>query len=154
MLDIWNSVNKSEDIEALLAFYGGFHDSCIKELKYVSGMKVNDEKIMLFGEAKDRHVSIIFQRQWDPVTIELYFLGLRRMSIAGWQRNYLNEINNCYLALRNDLIAGMDDDMIVWADHTGFNPKDSFERNYLAEPMTSFIIADKLLWRETQCISG
>ena len=56
-----------------------------------------------------------------------------------------NKINSC---MHNDLIAGLDDDLIVWADNADFNPKGSLERYFLVEPMTSYIVAEELQWRE------
>ena len=88
----WYKIRNIEDINYLLRYYGGFHDSCIKELRYLSGMGVNEDMAMLFGESKDRQVEIIFQRQWAPTTVELRFTGMRIMNIAGWQRYYASEI--------------------------------------------------------------
>jgi len=147
-VDKWNKISNCKDISSLLNYYGGFHDSCIKELRYTSGMGVNDDKAMFMGESKDWQVNITFQRQWSPVAVELRFIGMRAMNIAGWQSNYFGDIFSCYLAMHNDLIAGRDEDLIVWADSAGFNPKDSHERGFLAEPMTSYIVAEELQWRE------
>jgi len=144
----WHSVNTNKDINNLLEFYHGFHDSCIKEIRYISGAGVNADKSMFFGEAKDRRVEVAFQSQWNPGTIELRFTGMRRMSIIGWQRNYFCDIYGCYLAIHNDLITGLDEKLIVWADNGGFDPKASFEKHTLSEPETSFIIAENLFWRE------
>jgi len=70
------------------------------------------------------------------------------MNIVGWQRYYSCDIFDCYLAIHNDLIAGLDDNLIVWADNAGFNPKSFCERRLLSEPEVSFIIAENLFWRE------
>jgi len=144
----WHEITNAEDIHGLLEFYGGFHDSCIKELKYVSGAEVNNNRALRFGESKDRIVNITLQRQWLPISIELRFVGMRKMNIVGWQRNYFCDIFDCYLAIHHDLVAGLDDELIVWADNEGFNPKNIFDRDILSEPGTSFIVAEKLSWRK------
>ncbi len=144
----WHEIVNAEDINTLQSFYGGFHDSCIKELKYLSGAGVNDKRAMFSGEAKDRIVDVVFQRQGLPITIELRFVGMRKMNIVGWQQNYFCDISDCYLAIHKDLIPGLDDDLIVWADNVGFDPKNVLNRKVLQEPDTSFIVAEKLLWRE------
>jgi hypothetical protein len=69
---------------------------------------------------------------------------MRNMNIAGWQPNYGGDIYGCYLDIHNDLILGVDYDLIVWADDGGFTPS----RYLLREPLPSFIIAEKLKWRE------
>ncbi|TYQ15434.1 UNVERIFIED_CONTAM: hypothetical protein Cloal_1887 [Acetivibrio alkalicellulosi] len=143
----WNKVKKQDDIEMLMKAYGGFHDSCIKELNYVSGASVDDKKNMYFGAPNDRELHIIFQRQWDPITIELCFSGLRRMNLVGWESNYFCDIFDSYLSFDNDLITGLDDNLIVWADNANFDVKNVAGGSAIKEPMTSFVIANELKWR-------
>ena len=147
-MNVWHEINSAKDIDYLFEFYGGFHDSCIKELRYASGAMVTADRAMFFGKSQDRQVDIVFQSQWNPNEIEMRFVGMRRMNITGWQSNYLCEIFGCHLAFHNDLIAGLDDDLIVWSDNSGFNPKQLLDRQILSEPGVSFIIAEKLSWRE------
>ena len=147
LMNNWYDVNNQSDINYLMETYGGFHDSCITELRYISGADVNDNLSMGFGESLDRKLSIIFKRQWKPVKIELLFEGMRQMNIAGWQNNYFCDIFDCYLAIHNDLVKGRDDNLIVWADNSGFNPKELYERKILSEPLISYIISEKLKWR-------
>jgi len=143
----WYDVNNKSDINYLMEIYGGFHDTCITELCYISGADVNENLSMGFGESLDRKLSVIFKRQWKPVKVELLFEGMRQMNIAGWQNNYFCDLFDCYLELHNDLIKGRDDNLIVWADNSGFNPKKLYERNILSEPLISYIISEKLKWR-------
>ena len=143
----WNDVKNQSDIDFLNESYGGFHDACITELRYISGADVYEDFVIKFGEPIDRKLYVIFKRQWQPIKIELLFEGMRQMNIAGWQNNYSCDIFDCYFALRSDLISGRDENLIVWADNCGFNPKECFERKFLAEPMTTYIISEKLKWR-------
>ncbi|MCL2678089.1 MAG: hypothetical protein FWE85_03445 [Clostridiales bacterium] len=144
----WHSIKSNSDINSLLEFYGGFHDSCIKEIRYTSGAWVDADMAMHMGEQEDWQVDIVFQRQWEPISIELRFTGMRKMNIAGWQRNYYCDIYDCYLAFHNDLITCLDEILIVWADNAGFESKNFSERCIIEEPGASFIIAKNLLWRE------
>jgi hypothetical protein len=146
-MSIWHELNSQIDIDYLKKTYGGFHDSCITELHYISGADVDESLCMGFGNSKDKKLSVIFKRQWKPIKIELFFEGMRKMNIAGWQKNYYCEILDCYLELQNDLIKGIDDNLVVWADDAGFNPKKIFDRNILHEPMTTYIVSEKLKWR-------
>lgn len=143
----WNIVKNQADIEGLLGAYGGFHDSCIVALNYVSGAHVDDSLAMGFGAPNDYRLCVKFQRQFRPKTIELCFSGLHRMNIIGWQDNYFCEITGCYLSFRKDLIEGATVDLIVWADYEGFDAKNVGDGALIDEPMTSFIIADELTWR-------
>lgn len=146
-MGIWQEINNQADIDYLRKIYGGFHDSCITELQYISGADVDKNLSMGFGDSMDRKLSVKFKRQWKPVELELLFEGMRKMNIAGWQNNYYCEILDCYLKLQNDLIKGLDDNLVVWADDAGFNPKEIFDCNALAEPMMTYIISEKLKWR-------
>ncbi len=143
----WYNVNNQSDIDYLIKIYGGFHDACITELRYMSGADVNENLSMGFGESIDRKLFVIFKRQWKPIKIELLFQGMRQMNVAGWQNCYFCDIFDCYLALHNDLIKGRDDRLIVWADNAGFNPKELYERDSLCEPITTYVISEKLKWR-------
>lgn len=53
---------------------------------------------MHFGGPEERVLSVVFQRQWEPKTIELQFIGLRQLHLIGWQDNYLCNILEAYLA--------------------------------------------------------
>jgi hypothetical protein len=143
----WYDVSNQSDIDYLNEIYGGFHDACITELRYISGADVDENLSMGFGESIDRKLFVVFKRQWKPMKIELLFEGMRQMNIAGWQNHYFSDISDCYLALHNDLIKGRDDNLIVWADNAGFNPKEIYERNVLSEPLTTYIISEKLKWK-------
>jgi hypothetical protein len=143
----WNDVKTQADIDYLLDIYGGFHDSCLIELRYVSGADVNEKLSMTLGKSLDSKLFVTFKRQWKPVKIELLFEGMRKMHIAGWRKDYFCDIHDCYLALHNDLIKGVDDNLFVWADNASFNPKGNYERNILAEPSTTYIISEKLKWQ-------
>ncbi len=108
----WSDVNNQAAIENLLRMYGGFHDSCITELRYQSGADVTADLSMRFGNPLDRKLYVILKRQFEPITIELLFEGMRQMNVTGWQMNYFCYILDCYLAFRNDLITGMDENLM------------------------------------------
>lgn len=73
---IWNELNDSNDIEKLLKTFGGFHDSCLKELYMWTESYVDENLSMTMSIDLDTNVRILFQRQWDnPSAIELLFDG-------------------------------------------------------------------------------
>lgn len=143
----WHEINAQSDIDFLMDAYGRFHDACIKKLRYVSGLDIDEDLSMHFGGPADSRLTVMFKRQRKPVTLELLFEGLRAMHIMGWQRYYVNAIYGCTLALRNDLVKGLDDNLIIWSDDNSFDPEKPPDRKILEEPMTAYIIADKLKWR-------
>lgn len=72
---------------------------------------------------------------------------MRKYCIAGWQDYYACDISDCYLKIHTDLLSGRDDPFIVWADNEGFSPYDVPDRDLLAEPAASYVIAAELKWR-------
>jgi hypothetical protein len=75
----WNKIKKESDIEKLLESYGGFHDSCLKDLYISTGDFVDNKMAMNFsGELT---ASLIFQRQYKTNTvIELKFEGVKQFN--------------------------------------------------------------------------
>lgn len=144
----WIEIKNQNDIEKLLAEYGDFHDSCIVALSYKSGAYVDNEtKAMGFGKASDRELYVTFQRQWEPVELELCFTGVRRLHLVGWQDNYFCDIADCYLAIHHNLLPGTPKEVIVWADTDSFDLARVSESNRIAEPADTYIISNNLKWR-------
>lgn len=100
----WHNIATQDDIESLLSAYGDFHDACIVEAHFKSGAFVDEASAMHFGSANEYILSLIFQCQWTPQTIELQFIGLRQFHLAGWQENYACNIFDVYLAFHDDLL--------------------------------------------------
>ena len=50
---IWNEINTEQEVNAFLELYGYFHDSCLKELRYISGAFVN-EKLEMYPKNDER----------------------------------------------------------------------------------------------------
>jgi hypothetical protein len=138
----WQEIKSQNDIDILLNNYGYFHDSCIKELTYASGVIVDKTRTMHLTGSDGAVLRITFQRQWEPIEIKLRFTGLRRMNLIGYQENYSPEILDCYLAFNNKLI--------VWADKEYFDINNPEVGGMLKEPMTTFVVAEKLEWRFTE----
>ena len=78
-MDGWNVIKDAADIEELLQEYGGFHDSCLVNASWNSGMYVDANNGMHLGEAKDYRLQMlvecpILQKRFDAVGIEHYLL--------------------------------------------------------------------------------
>lgn len=111
MEDNWININTEKDIEEFLVLYGYFHDSCIKEVKYESGMYV-DKELRMKAVNDKRKLSVVFQRQWkNPTTIEVVFESLVCL--------HLEPVNECYdgsifcasLIKQGDSFFWIDDDI-------------------------------------------
>lgn len=140
----WHYIKEQKDIDLLMETYRDFHDSCIVSLNYRSGDST-EGSTLFYGLAKDHRLSLIFQSQWEPQTIELEFLGMRQMHLVGWQDNYLDHLEDAYLAFHDKLLPGKPDRVIVWANTEWFDV-DKID-NSITEPTDTYIVANLLRWR-------
>ena len=145
-MSTWHNIETQEDIENLMAAYGDFHDACIVSANFQTGVFVDDNMTMHFGSAEEKILSVTFQRQWNPKTIELQFSGLRQFHLAGWQDNYLCDIICAYLSFHNNLLPGTPERVIVWSDTDYFDIKKI--DNSIHEPTDTYIVANALKWRK------
>ena len=141
----WHKIETQEDIDLLMTDYGNIHDACIASLTFQSGAFVDDNRTMYFGRADERILSVIFQCQWEPKTIELQFSGLRQIHLIGWQDNYSCDISSAYLAFHNNLLPGNPRRVIVWSDTDWFDVAKI--DNSIHEPADTYIVANALRWR-------
>ena len=73
---MWNDIANENDLKNFMDAMYGFHDSCIKEIKYISGAYVN-EKLSMSPVNSQRILSVIIQRQFeDPSAIEMHLMQL------------------------------------------------------------------------------
>lgn len=142
----WNEITSVADINYLLDQYGGFHDSCLNAMFYHSGSYV-DRRFMYSAPSEEHELHMIFHSQWYEQPLELCFNGVRKCQLIGFESSYFVEILDCYLAYHNDLIAGRDDPLIVWANYDGFSPASYFYDRLLHEPDITYVVAEKLKWR-------
>ena len=72
---MWHEICIEKDITFLMETVGYFHDSCLKELKYVSGAYVNND-LSMHPINDTRELKMIIQRQDEsPSAIEFVFSG-------------------------------------------------------------------------------
>ncbi|MDN4492989.1 hypothetical protein [Ureibacillus aquaedulcis] len=132
-------VKDNKDIENLLNTFGGFHDSCLKELYMWTESFVNDNLSM--SPVPDTNVRILFQRQYrNPSAIELLFRGVAQFHIVPSPENYDSIIHDAKLILHKGLL--------YWADDNSWDPGNSI----LTE--TSWLSAKRLYWRDVSSWMG
>lgn len=146
-MEQWNIIHNQDDIDNLMHEFGGFHDACLVSSSWNSGVYVDARNNMCFGGPEDCELRLLFHSQWHKKALELQFTGVRKHCMGGWQERYSNEIYDCYLKLHNELLPGQEKTLIVWADWDGFEFEKEQGRTILQEPMSSYVIAEKLGWR-------
>lgn len=101
---MWQEICNNEQAEDFMYRMFDFHDSCIKELCYVSGAYVNEELAM--HPANDNRVlKVILQRQFTPDSmVELEFSGLKKLKLAPVSDEYTCEILGTTLVFVDDLV--------------------------------------------------
>lgn len=130
---MWNEINTTVDVHKFMDAICSFHDSCIKELRYLSGAYVNDDLGM--HPVNDRRIlRVLIQRQCkDPSMIEMEFEGLKHLKLFPIDEQYTCEIIAATIILK--------DDRIYWCDCGGLSETD------LASYGGTVICAAKLRWR-------
>ncbi|MCI8332188.1 MAG: hypothetical protein HFE78_05130 [Clostridiales bacterium] len=110
---MWNEIKNSEDIKNFMEMHYYFHDSCIKELKYISGAFV-DRDLSMRPINNKRILKLLIQRQFEknPV-IEMEFSGLNFMNLNPINEKYTCEIFGATMILKNGCFYWCDDDWVT-----------------------------------------
>ena len=139
-MTVWNEVTSQDDLNMFMNQFGGFHDSCIKELKYISGAFVCKD-LSMHPINSERVVKIIFQRQYDnPSVIEIEFGGVVKLSLFPMNEDYTCEITGATMILCNSLF--------YWCDSGGISATD-------LEGYEGTLICSKVVkWREADEFIG
>lgn len=138
----WNLIKDEKDVNELMEFFHGFHDSCIKELKYISGAYVGDNCGM-FPYNKIADLSVIFQTQIPDVpTIEVLFQGVSKFNL----RPEDPQIYSCELFGANIEKIG---NYYYWSNEPGkFDPQDYSDE-------ITWVSCKNIKWRKIpDCFGG
>lgn len=129
----WNYIESEKDIDLLNKTTSFFHDSCIKEIHYISGAYVDDNFGMYPVNSK-RTLKMIVQRQYkNNSVIEIEFIGLKQMNLVPTGEDYTCEIFGATTLLKNGYI--------YWCD-------DNVEN--IEEYQYTRVIAEKMRWRSIE----
>ena len=132
----WTQIENQQDIDNLMDAFDCFHDSCLKELKYISGMYVEKESKGMAAVNDKREVHVIIQRQWAPYVLEMIFEKIVCMGLKPQDDDYDGVIYDAHITKENGYW--------VWFDSTDF--KDDYREMYNYSNVT-FIKAKKIKWR-------
>ena len=105
---MWNKIINELDIKYFMNEVCSFHDSCIKEMKYLSGAFV-DDKLQMYPINNKRVLNVIVQCQNKDVSVvELEFSGLRHLQLYPNEDIYTSEILDSTLKIKNGYIYWCD----------------------------------------------
>ncbi len=137
---MWNEIYCDSDVAEFMDTVADFHDSCIKEMRYLSGAYVN-ERLAMSPINDKRTLRVVFQRQFESNSmIELEFDGLRYLKLYPLDERYTCEILDATIILKNDCVC--------WCDCGGLKEKD------LESYRGTIICASKLRWRSVDNCMG
>ena len=130
---MWNEIEHEKDLNSSMDAMYFVHDSCLKEIKYISGAYVN-EKLGMLPVNSQRILNMIIQRQFEnPSVVEMQFVGLKYLKLFPNDENYTCEILDATMILKEDCI--------YWCDCGGLSEKD------IESYTGTTICASKVRWR-------
>ncbi|MBE6756799.1 MAG: hypothetical protein E7555_10135 [Ruminococcaceae bacterium] len=133
---MWHKISNEKELQDFMNEMWSFHDSCIKEMKYVSGAYVDGDLSMQAVNTK-RCLSVIIQRQAkENTTIEMVFEKLKFLKLFPCDEKYTCEIFGATMFFKDGYVYWCDDDDVTDADI------DTFEG--------TIICASALSWRSVE----
>ena len=134
----WNEINTEKELNDFLYIYSGFHDSCLKELRYVSGAFVN-EKLAMHPINDQRKLYVIFQQQaQNPTVIEMEFSRLIKLHLTPNNERYTCEIFGASMFF--------EDGKIYWGDSDWFEEeREAYKGTWLCAEKVRWRIADEYI---------
>ena len=133
---MWKEISNNDEIQRFMERVCYFHDSCIKEMRYISGAYV-DENFSMYPLNKQRVLRVIIQRQYENDSmIEMEFHGLKYLKLFPVDENY-----DCIIL---DSVMIMKDGNFYWYDSSELLESDS--EDYTG----TLICASELRWRSVE----
>lgn len=133
---MWKIIRTNDDILRFMEKVCYFHDSCIKEISYLSGAYVSGNLSM--HPLNDRRVlRVVIQRQYEKDSmIEMEFHGLKGLKLFPVDESYTCEILNSTMIMK--------DGNLYWCDRGDLSESD------LDDYTGTLICASKLRWRSIE----
>ena len=134
---MWIELSNEVEISKFMEDMDYFHDSCLKELMYISGAYV-DKDLSMYPINEKKILRVVIQRQNEnnPM-VELEFIGMKCLKVFPIDDNYTCEIFDSTMFIKNN--------NIYWVDCGSVSEKDL--ENYDG----TIICASRVRWRS---ISG
>jgi len=121
----WNYIEAQKDIDSLLTAVGGFHDSFIINLEYISGKRIGNKKrsdneiSCEHHDEKLRALKMIFDSIWWESSLELVFEGVITLHLLPARDNFSGEMFDASVTLKDEIVLFKDEsDFTTGADCT------------------------------------
>lgn len=137
-MSVWNEIIIDKDLTDFLELYDGFHDCCLKELRYISGAFVGKDLSMNPVNTK-RKLSILFQRQSeDKPVVELEFSCLESLNLKP-----VNQTSTCEIL---DVSMFFENEKLYWSDSDLFKTqRKQYEGTWLCAKKARWRFVDEYL---------
>lgn len=133
---MWETICTNDELLKFMKELCYFHDSCIKEISYISGAYVDDD-LSMYPLNSRRVLRVVIQRQYETNSmIELEFQGMKYLRLFPVDESYTCEILDSTMIIK--------DGNIFWCDCGGLSEPDL--DNYEG----TLICASNLKWRSIE----
>ena len=133
---MWEIISTNDEILRFMERVCYFHDSCIKEISYISGAYVGDN-LSMYPLNNRRVLRVVMQRQYENDSmIEMEFYGLKSLKLFPADESYTCEILDSTMIMKNG--------NIYWCDSGNLLESD------LDDYTGTLICASKLRWRSIE----
>lgn len=128
----WIELKSQRHIDKFMDEFYEFHDSCIKECSYITGMSIDKNEQCINQDINGSSIKFIFESQLcNP--IEIYFEGIKEANIYTYDKQkYFNSISEAMFFIENDLI--------YWVNSLEWN-KDSINKE------VTYVVCQKAKYR-------
>lgn len=129
----FKEIKNEEDMQVLMKEFSCFHDSCIKEIKYISGCYVDKDRSMQ-PINNVRKVVILFQSQMaQNRTLEMHFEKISKM--------FLQPQDERYDGIIYEASIKQFDNLFYWCDWENLKKED------IEIVEGTWISAERIIWR-------
>ena len=98
---MWEIISTNDEILKFMDKVCYFHDSCIKEMSYISGAYVG-EKLSMHPLNDRRVLRVVIQRQYEKNSmIEMEFQGLKHLKLFPVDESYTCEISDSTMIMKD-----------------------------------------------------
>lgn len=137
---MWREIKTESELEQFMETMLYFHDSCVKEMCYLSGAYVTD-KLAMYPINNRRILRVAIQQQYEKrPMIEMEFGGLKKLKLNPNDENHTCEILDATLIMK--------DGDVYWCDCGGLLETD------LEKYEGTLICATSLRWRSVENFMG
>lgn len=130
---MWNEIKNEHDIEEFMNIVNEFSNSCIKEMRYISGGYVNANDLSMYAVSDVRELRIIFHRQYEDIyAFEMKFIGVSDLIM------HATDLTDCVIY---DSTFIKNNNMFYWFDYEDGDTENIYKEG-------TCVVAEKVFWRE------